>query len=430
MGQIKIDASSALKFLDLKDYAVAKEDALNAEKTLYGKTGEGNDFLGWLDYPVSYDQGELQRIKAAASVIQRSSEVLVVIGIGGSYLGARAAITALTPYFENRGVEVIYAGNSLSSTYLSRLRDYLWNKDFSVNVVSKSGTTTEPAVTFRFLYNLLRKKYMREELRDHVFFTTDKVKGALHEIGEKNGFEMFVVPDDMGGRYSVLSAVGLLPIAAAGFDVDKMLKGARDAMNDLKKPDNPAVEYAAIRNALYRKGYGIEILESYEPSLTYLSEWWKQLFGESEGKENKGIFPASCLFTTDLHSMGQYIQQGKRNLFETVLAIDLPATDLDVPFDQDNLDGLNYLVGKTVNQVNATALEATMKAHEDGGVPEIKLSLSEIDEYNLGYLFYFFEKSCAVSGYVLGVNPFDQPGVEAYKRNMFEMLGKPGYEKK
>ena len=429
-GNLKLDASLAYKYLSEDELAKAREDAKEGLKTLLNKSGEGNDFLGWVDYPVTYDKEELSRIKKAASTITMNSDVLVVIGIGGSYLGAQATIDALTPYFEQKGLEVIFAGNSVSSTYLSQLRDYLWDKDFSLNVVSKSGTTTEPAIAFRVLFELLKKKYMKEELKEHVFLTTDRAKGALHEIGVKNDFEMFVVPDDMGGRYSVLSAVGLLPIACAGFDVDKMIKGAKDAMEDAKEENSEALEYAALRNALLRKEFNIEILESYEPSLSFLIEWWKQLYGESEGKGHKGIFPAGCIFTRDLHSMGQYIQEGRRNLFETVLDIRNPKTDLDVPFDKENLDGLNYLVGKNVNDVNSVALLATMKAHDEGGVPGIKLSIDEIDEYNLGYLFYFFEIACGISGYTLGVNPFNQPGVEAYKKNMFEMLGKPGYTKK
>jgi len=429
MNELQLDDSKALKFLSVDEINKAREDALNAEKKLDSKTGEGSDFLGWVDYPINYDKEEFLRVKMAASTIQRTSEVMVVVGIGGSYLGARAAINALTPYFGIRGVEVIYAGNNLSSVYLSELREYLWNKDFSVVVISKSGTTTEPSLSFRFLYKLLQKKYMKEEIKQHLFLITDKEKGALHEIGVENNFEMFVVPDDMGGRYSVLSSVGLLPIAAAGFDIDKMMAGARAAYQDLEKDPNIALEYAAVRNALYRKNYNIEILESYEPSMIYVHEWWKQLFGESEGKDGKGIFPASCLFTTDLHSMGQYIQEGRRNLFETVILIDNPLTDLDVPFDKENLDQLNYLSETTVNQVNKTALLATMDAHEEGGVPGIKLTLKENNEYHLGYLFYFFEKACAISGYILGVNPFNQPGVEAYKKNMFVMLGKPGYKK-
>ncbi|MCB9498494.1 MAG: glucose-6-phosphate isomerase [Bacillales bacterium] len=425
---IKVNAESIEKFLKEDEINKIRESLDKAVITLESKEGEGSDFLGWVDYPITYDKNELKRIKEAALTINRHSECLVVIGIGGSYLGAKAAISALSPYFTKEGVEIIFAGNSISSTYLSELRDYLFDKDFSVNVISKSGTTTEPALTYRVLFELLKKRYMKEEFKEHIFFTTDKEKGALREIGLKEGYEMFTVPSDMGGRYSVLSAVGLLPIASAGIDIDKMLEGARDAFKDLKEKQNPAYDYALVRNALYKKGYKIEIMESYEPKLSFISEWWKQLFGESEGKDHKGIFPASCTFTTDLHSMGQYIQEGERHLFETRLHIEEVKADLDIPFDKDNLDGLNYLAGKSVDYVNKTAEEATAKAHIDGGVPEIKISIPKVDAYNLGYLFYFFEKACALSGYTLDVNPFNQPGVEAYKKNMFVLLKKPGYE--
>ena len=421
---------SAYNFLTDEELNNARMDASAAFDTLMNKNGEGSDFLGWLGYPNNYDKEEFSRIKKAAHTIERTSEVLVVVGIGGSYLGARAVIEALSPYFEKRGMEIIFAGNSISSTYLTRLKDYLWDKDFAVNVISKSGTTTEPAIAFRFLYELLKKKYMKDELTEHVFITTDKAKGALREIGVKNDYEMFIVPDDMGGRYSVFSGVGLLPIAVAGLNIDKLMEGAKEAANNLSiKNNNPAIEYAAIRNALYRKEFNIELLESYEPSLTYIVEWWKQLFGESEGKDHKGIWPSGALFTTDLHSLGQYIQEGRRNLFETVIDIETPSADLDIPFDRDNLDGLNYLAGKTINYVNKQAMKATCKAHEDGGVPQIVLSIDELNEHNLGYLLYFFMVSCAVSGYTLGVNPFNQPGVEEYKKNMFINLEKPGYTK-
>ncbi|MCR5741191.1 MAG: glucose-6-phosphate isomerase [Gammaproteobacteria bacterium] len=428
MSVLKIDYELTKKFYSNDELENAKSRAKEALKTVKEKSGEGNDFLGWYGYPLSYDKEEFERVKRCASTIIRGSEVLVVIGIGGSYLGAKAAVAALSPYFEERGLEVIFAGNSISSTYLVELRDYLKDKDFSVNVISKSGTTTEPAIAFRFFYELLKKKYMKEELKEHVFLTTDAKKGALRKIGEENGFEMFVVPEDMGGRYSVLSSVGLLPIACAGFDIDKMMAGAKKAHEELLD-GGIALEYAALRNLLLEKNYNIEILEAYEPSLSFVAEWWKQLFGESEGKDHKGIFPASCIFSTDLHSMGQYIQEGRRNLFETVIKVENAKRNIDIPFDKDNLDELNYLLGKSVNEVNNTALEATVKAHDEGGVPEIKLLLDEINEFNLGYLFYFFELSCAISGYMLGVNPFNQPGVEAYKKNMFEMLGKPGYKK-
>ena len=424
-----INFDSAYKFLSEEELNSAREEAKKAFKTLMNKDGEGSDFLGWLEYPLKYDKEEYSRIKKCAHTIERSSEVLVVVGIGGSYLGARAVISALSPYFENKGMEIIYAGNSISSTYLTRLKDYLWDKDFSVNVISKSGTTTEPAIAFRFLYDMLKKKYMKEELFEHIFITTDKSKGALREIGLSNDYEMFVVPDDMGGRYSVFSAVGLLPIAVAGLNIDKLMEGAKAASIDLIKDDNKAIDYAAVRNALYKKDFNIEILETYEPCLSYVIEWWKQLFGESEGKDHKGIWPSGALFTTDLHSLGQYIQDGRRNLFETVINIEEPQADLDIPFDKDNLDGLNYLAGKTIDYVNKQAMIATCKAHEDGGVPQVNITLSELDEYNLGYLLYFFMVSCAVSGYTLGVNPFNQLGVEDYKRNMFINLEKPGYTK-
>lgn len=424
-----IDYSSVRKFITGQELDDTKKRVSEAVKTLSNKSGEGSDFLGWLDYPINYDKEELSRIKKAASVISRNSDCLVVVGIGGSYLGAKAAISALKPYFAKKGVEIIFAGNTISSTYMKELISYLYDREFSVNVISKSGTTTEPALAYRLLFELLKKKYFKDELAEHIFFTTDKEKGALREVGLENGFEMFTVPSDMGGRYSVLSAVGLLPIAVAGIDIDKMLAGARNAREELSKENNAAFEYAAVRNALYSKGYKIEILQSYEPNMMYFNEWWKQLYGESEGKEHKGIFPASCIFTTDLHSMGQYIQEGERSLFETSLYIEEPDKDMDIPMNKDNLDGLNYLAGMSVDHVNKVAQEATMAAHEDGGVPQIKLSIPMMDAYNLGYLFYFFEKACGLSGYTLGVNPFNQPGVEAYKKNMFTLLKKPGYDK-
>jgi len=429
MKKLTLNYDEISKFLTEEELEQSKNDSLTANETLIKRIGAGNDFLGWLDYPVKYDKEEFRRIKEAAATINRTSEVLVVIGIGGSYLGARAAIEALSPYFEKNNLEVIFAGNSISSTYIRQLQDYLYDKDFSINVISKSGTTTEPAIAFRALYGMLKKRYMKEELKEHIFLTTDRAKGALRQIGLENEFEMFVVPDDMGGRYSVLSAVGLLPIAAMGFNIDEMMAGAKEAYNDLNNNDNDAIKYAQLRNALLRKGYKVEILESYEPKMSYISEWWKQLFGESEGKENKGIFPASCVFTTDLHSMGQYIQEGQRNLFETVINIVEPEADGDIPFDKDNLDNLNYISSKSIDFVNKKAMEATASAHIDGGVPQLRLDLEEINEHNIGYLFYFFMKACGVSGYMLNVNPFNQPGVEAYKTNMFRLLGKPGYEK-
>ena len=422
---INLNLSNLGDFLTNEELEKMIEEAKVAQKKVYDKSGDGSDFLGWVDYPFSYDKDELSRVKKAATTIARSSDVLVVAGIGGSYLGAKAVISALTPYFEKPGLEIIFAGNTISSTYMSNLKDYLWDKDFSVNVISKSGTTTETAIALRNFFNMLNKKYMKEELLEHVFVTTDKEKGALKQIADEYEFETFVVPSDMGGRYSVLSAVGLLPIACAGIDIDKILKGAQAAYNDLKNDNNIAQKYASVRNILYKKGYDIEILEAYEPSLVNFNEWWKQLFGESEGKDLKGIFPASCIFSTDLHSMGQYIQEGRRNLFETVMEINEPKCNIDIPFDKNDLDNLNYLSGKDLNSVNNTALEATIFAHKEGGVPEIKLELDELDEFHIGYLVYFFEMSCAISGYILGINPFNQPGVEAYKSKMFEMLGKP-----
>ena len=425
-----VELDDAYKFLSESELKKAKEDDLKAFETLKKKDGPGNDFLGWYDYPLNYDKEELKRIKAAAQTIQRTSEVLVVIGIGGSYLGTRAVIEALTPYFTNNGLEIIFAGNSISSSYLVKLRDYLWDKDFSVNVVSKSGTTTEPAIAFRFLYNILKKKYFKDELREHVFFTTDKEKGALRQVGLENDFEMFVVPTDMGGRFSVFSAVGLLPICAMGFDVDQLLKGAVDSYNYFKKEENnDALNYAMVRNALLRKNYNIEIMESFEQFLSYISEWWKQLFGESEGKEGKGIYPASVVFTTDLHSLGQYIQDGRRNLFETCINVVNPSQDIDIPFDKDNLDNLNYISGKSIDYVNKAAMNATKEAHIAGGVPQIRINIDSLNEYNIAFLLYFFMVSCGISAYMLGVNPFNQEGVEAYKRNMFIALGKPGYTK-
>ncbi len=425
----EINFESAKKFLTGDEYSNALKDANEALNALKNGTKPGNDFLGWVNYPVTYDKEEFTRIKEAAQTIRRTSDVLIVIGIGGSYLGARAVIEALTSYFSTPGLEIIYAGNSISSTYLTKLRDYLWDKDFSVNVVSKSGTTTEPALAFRFLYSMLKKKYMPEELKEHIFFTTDKEKGALKQIGDANGYEQFIVPSDMGGRYSVFSAVGLLPIAAMGFDIDRIMDGVKASYNDSLKENSYAVEYAAYRNAFLRKDLNIEILESYEPCLSFIAEWWKQLYGESEGKDGKGIFPSSAIFTTDLHSLGQYIQEGRRNLFETILDVKEAQSDTDIPYDKDNLDNLNYLAGKSVNYVNRTAMRATCDAHVEGGVPQIVLSIDEIDEYNIGYLLYCLMVGCGVSGYVLDVNPFNQPGVEAYKKNMFKYLGKPGYEK-
>ena len=384
--------------------------------------------------PKRYDKEEFKRIKSAARKIRQQSAVLVVVGIGGSYLGARAAIEALSHSFHNqltkkqrKGPEIYFAGTNLSPVYLRHLLDVIGDRDFSVNVISKSGTTTEPAIAFRVFKNLLEEKYGKAGARERIFATTDKAKGALKGLAEKERYETFVVPDNVGGRFSVLTAVGLLPIACAGIDITQLMKGAATAMKEFRAPfdENPCHQYAAVRNILYSKGYQLELLINYEPALHYLAEWWKQLFGESEGKDGKGIFPASANFTTDLHSLGQYIQDGRRNLFETLLSIEDPGTDWVIEKNEDNLDGLNYLAGKTLDYVNRKACEGTIMAHVDGGVPNVVIRLPQLNAFHLGYLFYFFEKACGVSGYLQGVNPFDQPGVEAYKKNMFKLLGKP-----
>ncbi|MDP4118477.1 MAG: glucose-6-phosphate isomerase [Bacillota bacterium] len=408
-----------------------------AHKTLHEKTGEGSDFLGWLDLPVNYDKEEYARIKAAAKKIQSNSEILVVVGIGGSYLGARAAIEAMNDEFsamktkeERNYPQIVFAGNSISGGYLNHLIKLLENRDFSVNVISKSGTTTEPAIAFRVLKNLLEEKYGKEGAKERIYATTDARKGALKTVADEEGYETFVVPDDVGGRFSIYTAVGLLPIAAAGIDTDAMLKGTLDACEDFASPDknNVCYQYAAVRNCLYRKGKTIEMMVDYEPKMHYFAEWFKQLFGESEGKDNKGIFPAAVGFSTDLHSMGQYIQDGLRNLFETVIHIEETADDVIIKEEKSDLDGLNFLAGKKMSFVNEKAFQGTLLAHNDGGVPNIVLNVPVLDAYNFGYMVYFFEKACGISGYILGVNPFNQPGVEAYKKNMFALLGKPGYE--
>lgn len=405
-----------------------------AAKLLESRSGQGNEFLGWLDLPVQFDQTEFQRIKSAAEQIQQQSEVLVVIGIGGSYLGAKAAIEMLSHTFHNnlpkekrRTPEIYFAGTNLSPVYLRHLLDVIGERDFSVNVISKSGTTTEPAIAFRIFKQKLEEKYGPEGAKKRIYATTDKARGALKKLADEQGYETFVVPDDVGGRFSVLTAVGLLPIAVAGISIDELMRGAAEALKDLKAPfdQNPCLQYAALRNILYQKGKAIEMLINYEPRLHYVAEWWKQLFGESEGKDGKGIFPASADFTTDLHSLGQYVQDGRRHLFETMLQIETPACDLVLEAAASDLDGLNYLAGKTMDFVNKKAAEGTLQAHVQGGVPNLILRLPEATAYHLGYLFFFFEKACAVSGYLLGVNPFDQPGVEAYKKNMFRLLRKP-----
>ena len=429
---LTLDTGKARPFLQA-DWNELKSEAAVAEKFLKDRTGAGNDFLGWIDLPETYDKEEYARIQAAARKIQEDSDVLVVVGIGGSYLGARAVIEALRPLIgpaQDGFPEIWFAGNQISSTYLNHLIRALEGRRFSINVISKSGTTTEPAIAFRILKKLLEEKVGKEEAARRIYATTDKSRGALKKLAEKEGYECFVVPDDIGGRYSVLTAVGLLPIAAAGIDTDALMQGAADMRRlILDNPGNhPAIEYAALRNGLLRQGKEVEILANYEPGLHYVSEWWKQLYGESEGKGGKGIFPASVDLTTDLHSMGQFIQDGSRILMETVIRIARSAEPVVLEAEAEDLDGLNYLAGRDMDFVNESAMRGTQLAHLDGGVPVSVLSLEELNAYSLGELLYFFEFACGVSGYVLGVNPFDQPGVESYKKNMFALLGKPGYE--
>ena len=409
-----------------------------ANEVLTSKTGAGNDFLGWIDLPETYDKDEFARIKKAAEKIKNDSEVLVVIGIGGSYLGAKAAIEFLSHSFYNnlpkdkrKTPEIYFAGTNMSGVYLQHLIDVVGDRDFSVNVISKSGTTTEPAIAFRVFKKMLEEKYGKEEAAKRIYATTDKAKGALKTLATAEGYETFVVPDNVGGRFSVLTAVGLLPIAAAGIDIDDLMAGAKDAMNDFANKnmdENQALQYAAVRNILPRKGKDLELMVNYEPRVHYLAEWWKQLFGESEGKEGKGLYPTSADFSADLHSLGQYIQQGQRLFFETVVSIGKPEVEFVIESDKENLDGLNFIAGKTLDYVNKKATDGVILAHVDGNVPNLGINIPEVTPYHLGYTFYFFEKACGVSGYLLGVNPFDQPGVEAYKKNMFALLGKPGYE--
>ncbi|MBU3112090.1 glucose-6-phosphate isomerase [Clostridium lacusfryxellense] len=439
MGKVlSIDLSKTVPYLGEHEISYFQPMVSTAHKMLTYKTGPGNEYLGWIDLPVNYDKAEFARIKKAADKIKSNSEVLIVIGIGGSYLGARAAIETLCHSFHNslssdkrKSPAVFFAGNNISSTYMADLIDLVEGKDFSVNVISKSGTTTEPAIAFRIFKGLLEKKYGVEGAKARIFATTDKARGALKKSADAAGYETFVIPDDIGGRFSVLTAVGLLPIAAAGIDIDEMMKGAADARVAYNEPDinkNDCYKYAAARNALYRKGKVTEILVNYEPALQYFGEWWKQLCGESEGKDQKGIFPASVNFSTDLHSMGQYIQEGVRNIFETVINVEKPRREVVVNEESGDLDGLNFLAGKTMDFVNKKASQGTVLAHNDGDVPNIILNVPALSAYNFGHMVYFFEKALAVSGYLLGVNPFDQPGVEAYKKNMFALLGKAGYE--
>ena len=407
-----------------------EQKALEAFATLMNKSGEGNDFLGWIDRPIDYDKDEFERIKKAAAKIRENSDVLVSIGIGGSYLGIKAVEVACDSYFNSkRDTEIIYAGHQISGEYLVELLDYLKDKDYSLNVISKSGTTTEPAIAFRILKEALEEKYGKEEAKNRIFATTDKAKGALKELANAEGYESFIVPDDIGGRFSVISAVGLLPLAVAGIDIDEFMAGFAAGREKYTENsfENDAIKYAAIRNMLHEDGKDIEIMVNYEPKLAFVAEWWKQLYGESEGKDGKGIFPASVSNTTDLHSMGQMIQDGKRNLFETVIEVENVDKDLTIKEDEKNLDGLNFLAGKTMSYVNKQAMEGTTMAHVEGGVPNIRIKLEEVNEKNLAELFYFFEIAVGVSGYMLGVNPFNQPGVEDYKKAMFKLLGKPGY---
>ncbi len=433
---IKLNDKFVKSFIDANAYSAIEAEATAAYKTVAERSGAGKDFLGWVDLPVDYDKEEFVRIKAAAERIKKSCDVFIAIGIGGSYLGARAAIEFVkSPLYNNLKKDtpdIYFAGNSISSAALSELLAICEGKDICINVISKSGTTTEPAVAFRVFRELLEKKYGVDGARERIFATTDRAKGTLKNFADKMGYETFVVPDDVGGRYSVLTAVGLLPIAVAGIDVDAMMQGAADARalyTTAPYAENDCFRYAALRNLLYRNGKNVEILVGYEPFQQMLNEWWKQLYGESEGKDNKGIFPASVIFSTDLHSLGQYIQDGERVLFETVLDFKDSGAAVEIPFDAENVDGLNFLAGKQLNFVNSTAMLGTLFAHNDGGVPNIVLEVSDRTAYSFGYLVYFFELACAVSGYILGVNPFNQPGVEAYKKNMFALLGKAGYEK-
>ena len=439
MSKVTFDYSRTAGVVRENEMESMKAIAESAKELLLSRKGAGNDFLGWIDRPVDYDKEEFARILKAAEKIKSDSEVLLVIGIGGSYLGARAAIEFLRHNFYNcvskeirKTPEIYFVGNSISSTYMKHLMDVIGDRDFSVNVISKSGTTTEPAIAFRIFKEMLENKYGKAEAAKRIYATTDKQKGALKTLATEEGYETFVVPDDIGGRFSVLTAVGLLPIAVSGADITKLMEGAADGRKHaLESPfeENDSMQYAAIRNILHRKGKAIEILANYEPSLHYVSEWWKQLYGESEGKDQKGIYPASVDLTTDLHSMGQFIQDGSRVMFETVMNVEEPQCELTIKEEAADLDGLNYLAGKTVDFVNKSAMNGTVLAHTDGNVPNLMVTIPKQDEFSLGQLFYFFEFACGISGYILGVNPFNQPGVESYKKNMFALLGKPGYEK-
>ena len=436
---IRFDYSRADAFIDPAEPAKLQDAITAAHYKLHCKTGAGSDFTGWVDLPAAYDSEEFERVKECAARIRKDSKLLIVVGIGGSYLGAKAAIDLLSDSFynidrlcgaDNSNPAVLFAGNSLSSAYLADIESLMDRYDVSVNVISKSGTTTEPAIAFRAIKAKMEQKYGKSGAAKRIYATTDNARGALRQLAAEEGYETFVIPDDVGGRYSVLTPVGLLPIAASGADIDQLMAGALTAYDRYRDPSvekNDCYAYAAVRNALYNKGKAIEIMVNYEPSLHYFTEWWKQLYGESEGKDGKGLFPAGADFSTDLHSMGQYIQDGRRSLFETVLLVDRPRRNVTVDPDDTNLDGLNYLAGKDVDYVNKQAAEGTFLAHRDGGVPNLFLRIPALDEFSLGQMVYFFEKACGISGYLLGVNPFDQPGVEAYKKNMFRLLGKPGY---
>ncbi|MBC2580018.1 glucose-6-phosphate isomerase [Clostridium sp. DJ247] len=435
---LTLDLSNASPYLQEHEIYNLQPFVNEAHNMVHEGTGAGNDFLGWVDLPVNYDKEEFARIKKAAEKIKTDSDALIVIGIGGSYLGARAAIEMLSHTFhgslskdKRKGPAIFFVGNNISSTYMADLLETIDGLDISVNVISKSGTTTEPAIAFRIFKDLMEKKYGKEAAKERIYATTDKARGALKSLADAEGYETFVIPDDVGGRFSVLTAVGLLPIAAAGIDIEEMMQGAAAAREAYSNPDmkqNDAYKYAAVRNALYAKGKTTEMLVNFEPSLHYFGEWWKQLFGESEGKDNKGIFPAAADFSTDLHSMGQYIQEGLRVLYETFINVENPRKNITIEANEEDLDGLNFLAGKSMDFVNHQALRGTVLAHSDGNVPAIVLSIPELTAYYFGYVVYFFEKACAVSGYLVGINPFDQPGVEAYKKNMFALLGKPGYE--
>lgn len=437
MREISFDYSNANAFLKPHELEHMAPKVEQAHELLHDRKGPGREYTGWVDWPVTFDRNEFERIKAVSSKIIQKADVLIVIGIGGSYLGARSALELLNHSFYNQlpekkrqGPEIYFAGHNISSTYLSHLLDIIKDKDIAINVVSKSGTTLEPAIAFRIFRQLIEERYGKKGAKERIVATTDKNRGALRKLADEEGYETFLVPDNIGGRYSVLTPVGLLPLAVGGIDIDEIMEGALHGYHLYRKKDlkdNPCYQYAAIRNILYQKGKTIELLVNYEPSLQYFAEWWKQLFGESEGKDQKGIFPASANFSTDLHSLGQYIQDGRRDLFATTLWVESPVVSMDIPQLDEDIDGLNYVAGKSIHQVNEKACQGTIMAHTDGGVPNLKINIPDLTPFYYGQLVYFFEKACGISGYLLGVNPFNQPGVEAYKKNMFVLLGKPGF---